>query len=401
MTKAKQVILFTSQSGIDIGNSLNNLNGISGQKAEVVRAEGERIGDVIRVLPISKDLLENINSRYQKSVDLIQNSKKEVAFVSIHCTFRTRSAFHSSIEQFVNLLLRQRIQVKGIITLIDDFYSTYFRIREDYRTRSIAESMNPLDVLYWRNIDLMLAYMLANQLGVSHYTISVNHPLTLLKKLIFQKHTTVYAGHPISDIRRKEEGERRALIARVNQEQLVPLSRNPGIATFIPDAIDEAPILGLPDTPMPNPPGTLEEHNGRIWSRQWLDSDSPIASQVPGETCGRYFDDLMGNIRSNRAMYAEAVLGQIADRDYRLVNQSKSFVFSLFGAVPSSDGVAAEIVQTRRYSDKGLYFFNPDSIQSAGGMRPNWATHVTGENSNINEIIRILPQNSNEPLLVA
>jgi len=402
LTKLKQVVLFTSQSGIDIGNSLSNLNAISGQRAEVVRAEGERIGDKIRVLPISKDLLDYITSRYQKSVEVIRDSRNDIAFVSVHCCFRTRSAFHSSIEQLVNLLLQSKIRVRGIVTLIDDFYSTYFRIREYYRTRSIREGMNPLDILYWRNIDLMMAHMLANQLQVGHYVVSVNHPLSLLKRLTFDRHTTVYAGHPITDIRRLGEEQRQRMIRRVNEEQILPLSTRPELVTFIPDTIDEAPILGLPqpNPPESEPPRTLEEHKRRIWPKSWLDSDPPIAAQVPDDIAARYYDELLTNISRNGDMYREAAYGQISDRDYRLVNQSTNFVFSLFREIPSSAGVEAELTQTKRYPDKSIYFFNPDSIQSVGGgVRPNWATQFTGENSSMDELIRILPLGSDQPLL--
>jgi len=399
LTKAKQIVLFTSQSGIDIGNALAQLNTNTGRKAEVFRAEGEKIGDVIRTFPISKDLLDNINSRYAKSVGAIKSCEKDIAFVSVHCTFRTQSAFHSSIEEFLKMLTEAKIQVKGIVTLIDDFYSTYFRIREYYRQRSIQETMNPLDVLYWRNIDLMLAHMLANQLGIRHYTISVNHPLSLLTKLLFQKHTTIYAGHPISDIRRKGDAEQQALMSRVNQEHLIPLSHHPGAVTFIPDTTDEFPIIGIPGTSMANPPATIQELRQRIWPKDWLNSDPPIASPVPDDVAGRYFDELLTKIRSNSTLFQEAVLGQISDRDYRLVNQSTNFVFSLFREIPTSLGVEQELVQTRRYADKNAYFFNPDSLQpGGGGSRPNWATHVTGENSSIDEIIRVLPQNSDPSL---
>lgn len=357
-------------------------------------------------MPISPILIDAIKRRYQGCMDTIRQCSSQFAFVSLHCCFRTRSAFYSALPEFVKLVQTNRIRIAGIITLVDDFYSTYFRIREYYRVNSINETVNPLDILYWRNVDLMLAHMLATQLDIKHYVVSVNHPLSLLKRLILEEHATVYAGHPITDIREKDPSARSRLMRRVNEEQLVPLTQTQGLVTFIPDTIDEVPLLGLPRPTAPDsePPQTYTLLKERQWPRTWLASDDPpISAPVQDSVAFTYYDDLLASIMRNREMYGEAVYGQISDRDYRLVNQSLNFLFSLLNDVPSSKGVESELFQARRYPEKNEYFLNPDSIQSTGPtrLRPNWADHVTAENNRLDILVGLIQIRREQPLLRA
>src|SRR5207302_1103099 len=240
---------FTSQSGLEINESIARLNGSLGNRAEVVGAEGEGIGSLVRTSSISKALIDNISRRYDQSIEGIKFCKKPSFLIHLHCSFWKRSAFFTIVDRFVSGL-KNSVDIKGVVTLIDDFYSVYFRIRSYYETNDIKDIVNPIDLLYWRAVDVMLGQMIANQAGVPRFVISVNHPMKSLTKLLNLPHFAVYAGHPITDIRNlKKNGKidlANRLMERINNDFLCKLSRAESFVTFLPDAIDEYPILDLP-----------------------------------------------------------------------------------------------------------------------------------------------------------
>ena len=270
-TSKKQGILFTSQSGLEISNALRRLNRQIKDSAEIIGAEGQGIGDQIRTGTLSEFLIDNIVKQYDASLREIRKSPSTVFFIGLHSCFWKKGASFTVANRFVSKV-EKSVRIKAVVTLIDDFYSVYFRIRKHYDDENINETVNPLDLLYWRASDVMLAGMLANQLNVQHFVISVNHPLKILERLLFQPHITVYAGHPISDIRTLESKGQKTLaerlIGNINQNFLLPLYAEP-LATFVPDTIDETPILGAPKS--------YSELLAKIWPRAWINnSDIPI-----------------------------------------------------------------------------------------------------------------------------
>ena len=395
MNERKQSILFTSQSGLEIDESVDRLNSSLGNRAEVICAEGDGIGNLVRTTSISKALIDSINKRYDKSLETIRDSTKDIFLIHLHCSFWKRSAFFTIVDRFVSDL-KKSIDVKGVVTLIDDFYSVYFRIRNYYDSNDIKDNVNPIDLLYWRAVDVMLGQMIANQAGVPHFVVSVNHPLKLLTKLLAVRHVTVYAGHPITDIRKWKKNGRvqlaDRLIQRINDSFLCELSQAESFVTFLPDAIDEYPILDLPQK--------RSQLHSIIWPRKWLAGDEPIARPPRDDLVETYMGDLSRSISANKETYEDAVSGHVADRDYRLVNQSRNFVFILLKQIRSSGGVEAELAQAR-YGLKDTYFFNPDKIKKGkhNGGRPAWATNLTGESDDLSHLMNIVAKQTEAPLI--
>jgi len=392
----RQSILFTSQSGLEVEDSVSklktSLDTSLGTRSEVVCAEGEGIGNEVRTSSISKQLIDSINSRYEASLESIKNSTAESFLVHLHCSFWKRSAFFTVVDRFVSGLERLT-EVKGVVTLIDDFYSIYFRIRGHYDENDIKDVVNPIDLLYWRAVDVMLAQMIANQARVPHFVIAVNHPLKLLTKLIATQHTAVYAGHPITDIRNLKSsgkaGLANSLMQKINETFLCRLSQAKPFVTFVPDAIDEYPILEFPRT--------RSEIDSRIWPRMWLTGEDPIALPPERDHVDAYLKELLESISTNKTTYEDAISGQVADRDYRLVNQSENFIFTLPKEIRSSKGVEAELTQAR-YGLKDTYFFNPDNI-TRGKNRPAWANNLTGECPDLTHLMSTMAKKSVPPLI--
>ena len=226
----------------------------------------------------------------------------------------------------------------------------------------------------------MLSHMIARQLKVPHFIISVNHPIDSLERLLFAKHGSVYAGHAITDVRKiQNEDERLELIKRINNEFLVPLSSHNHLVTFIPDTIDETPALSAE---------SYQDLISKLWPRDWL-SQKPIMESPQKSLGEQYFDELRSSIEHNRNAYEDVIFGQISDRDYRLVNQVRNFIFTLTKEVTSSQGVEAEFAHARSASNKGVYFFNPDKLARGSEAKnsPNWAKNVTAESDRLEKLI--------------
>ena len=395
MSNRKQCVLFTSQSGLEINESIARLNGSLGNRAEVVGAEGEGIGSLVRTSSISKALIDNISRRYEQSLEGIKVCKKPSFLIHLHCSFWKRSAFFTIVDRFVSGL-KNSVDIKGVVTLIDDFYSVYFRIRSYYETNDIKDIVNPIDLLYWRAVDVMLGQMIANQAGVPHFVISVNHPMKSLTKLLNLPHFAVYAGHPITDIRNlKKNGKidlANRLMERINNDFLCKLSKAESFLTFLPDAIDEYPILDLPKE--------RAQLHSSIWPREWLSGEEAIAAPPKSAYVDAYLGDLSKSISANKETYEDAILGHIADRDYRLVNQSENFIFTLLEEVQNSTGVEAELTQAR-YGQKGIYFFDPDGIKGGkpGRRGPDWAKNLTGEGPDLSHLMGTISRKPEPPLI--
>lgn len=239
----------------------------------------------------------------------------------------------------------------------------------------------------------MLAQMLSEQLKVQHFVVAVSHPMKTLTKLLFRSHACVYAGHPITDIRKKDPIESRRLMDRINREFLEPLSTNDSIVTFIPDTIEEDLILDSTDSE------TLRQ---RLWPRAWDSGEPPITEDPSSVKELPHFSELAKIVSTSKPMYEAAIFGQMSDRDYRLVNQVRNFLFTLLKEVPSSTGVEAEFFQAK-YSGKehSIYFFNPDKISRGrpGSGAPRWATNVTGEYNDIETLAKEVTSTVEQPYI--
>jgi hypothetical protein len=165
--------------------------------------EPPNIGDIIRTSALASAELENIfRLHYQKGLETLKTSSEEIYFAHLHSCFWQKGVGVSLIDELSSKIkLVKQFKVKCVITLIDDFFNVYFRIRDVYQQKQVEGVFSPLDILYWRSMENMLGRMLANQLGVAHHVVSINHARSLLQKMLFEEHLEIYAGHPISDIR--------------------------------------------------------------------------------------------------------------------------------------------------------------------------------------------------------
>ncbi len=382
----KQAILFTSQSGVGSKTILDKLSAKLGKGVEVVSADGEGIGNLVRTASVSNLLLEHIQTLYSKSIQKIDSTAKGLVLIRCHPCFWKKGTCFSTVGWLLAEIIKN-VNIKSVITFIDDFFNVYLRIRAHYKESNITDSPNPLDLLYWRNVDLMLAHMIANQLRVSHHIIAVGHSFDSLVTLLAHRHVTLYAGHPITEIRQLEKTASARAMAKINADFLNPLSAKPRFVTFIPDTIDEMPICNLP----PDYESLLQSR----WPEGWLQGKEPLTPRPAVENVNQFFGDLMASVKSNPAIYREVIYGQIADRDYRLVNQAKNFVFVLTKDFPNSEGVEKELTQAR-YSFNNTYFFNPDELVRTRRQGPAWASNLTGENSNLEKLL--LPLKDESPI---
>lgn len=365
--------------------------------------EPPNVGDIIRTSALASAEFENIfRQKYKKGLEEIGKSSHDVFFLHLHSCFWKKGVGISLMDELASQIKASKnFKAKCVVTLIDDFFNVYFRIRDLYQRKGVGEIFSPLDILYWRSMEIMLARMLANWLGAPHHIVSINHPAYLLERLLFEEHLEIYAGHPISEIRKQTNLTKKSqLTDRINNEFLKPLFQEKDFVVFIPDTIDERPLLELVKEKGPNV--RLEELQSLIWPRIWLDSAHPGIGKTPDEGLARkYFRDLCDFIAKNQEALYDVVNGQISDRDYRLVNQTQDFVFMLTTETSNSDGVKAELSHAKSLF-RHTHFLNPDKLSlSASTGGPNWASGVAVQHDNAEHLIKALKEHDfRDPYLV-
>jgi len=160
-------------------------------------------------------------------------------------------------------------------------------------------------------------------------------------------------------------------------------------ATFIPDTIDEMPILDAT---------SYSDLLTRRWPQAWLEGHAPIGRPVAPDVANKYWPDLQNSISNNKVAYSDAIGGQISNRDYILVSQAKNLIFTLLREAPNSDGVLKEVIEATHYQakePKNILFFNPDNIkppsvlssQSETPSAPAWAEFVTASSPNLGQLV--------------
>jgi len=390
----KQAILFTSQSGLNVKSILNDLRAGAGDVPAVVSADSEGIGDIVMATSLGETVLKSVEDQYHANIKSIKKSTSNAFLVHLHSCYWKTGACQTRAALFVSEL-RKVARVNCVVTFIDNFYSVYCRIRDRFEKASAEEEdIHPIDILYWRVADMMLANMLASILDVEHFVVSVNHSMETLQKLLFLPHVAVYAGHPISDIRKMPRKDAMPLINRINNEFLVPLSTCEKLVTFVPDAIDELPFLNST---------SYDNLRRKVWPNGWLANKRSIGTPLDEGAARKHMRALFPIVRRNRKIFENTIYGQISDRDYRLVRQVRNFIFTLLDRVPDSGGVEAELGEAKLYSPfpqrLRTYFFNPDNVVkrkalAMGAKRPKWATGVTGEN---NDLAKLIEQMSSQP----
>lgn len=314
---------------------------------------------------VARSRQEKWDAAIQRILDEIGSTPPQYLIIAFHYVyFRNGRLFAQA-----NWDLLAKLRPRMIVTLIDDMFDIWERIRrreEEFATRSVV----PLAaILLWRSFEIAGAQQLANNLFVKasnygidasrepwasvsppffggpieHFVVSVKHPIETIFKLFSQPdRLRIYASYPITKPRPHADGraEIDAARAKLVREFIV----------FDPLTIDEYRTENDQDWQ-----NAAEDFSH--FPKRWPTSD--IASLGPPaveETVPR--ENPLARWDIERRVYERltppelrnlrlAVFGQVVDRDFQLVRQSQHLAVyrPFYDASPRpSGGVGEEIV---------------------------------------------------------
>jgi uncharacterized protein (UPF0335 family) len=190
------------------------------------------------------------NNSLDKIADEIKNINDRHIFLNLHACY-----FHNKTQEYLSLVdlknLKEKINPKFVITLIDDIYDIHQRLNDlggiyhDYQTVSKTEMiLRHLRLLDWRSKETMMSRYIAKQLEIENYVFAVKHSYKTLFNLVFnEENKKAYLSHPITEVRRLEK-EKNPLADEIKKEiDILNESASQTFTTFSPTTIDEYRIL--------------------------------------------------------------------------------------------------------------------------------------------------------------
>ncbi|MBA7558908.1 hypothetical protein ES695_10160 [Candidatus Atribacteria bacterium 1244-E10-H5-B2] len=199
--------------------------------------------------PALCDLWEKAFKSVLKKIEDEENKSKDI-LITLHACFY----LHYTVEYLspVKTELLKRFQPDLFITLIDDIYDIYDRLRcrdqifnPSYggATKPVGAILELMRILDWRSKEIMMARHFANELNVPHYVFAVKHSYDTLYKLIFEDELKFYISHPISEVRRlQKRGEKRKANQMIRAIHRLENKSSSKFVCFLPTTIDELRI---------------------------------------------------------------------------------------------------------------------------------------------------------------
>jgi len=378
-------VIFSSQTGVNVNGALRKLSAYSRarhRRVVVRKIEPVMMKEFLKQFPgdSSSQMIRGV-SGMQSLVfkpkclllrlwkDAIDNSLRALPirrtlFLSLHpilYSSDSREYFSPVDLDYLKRKLNERgRKVGAVISLIDDIYDIYRRLRapnellsdveytgEDSAIlQSIVEIMMLLD---WRAQEIMRAEQIAQSLGVRHYVLATKHPLSVAYDLIFTAKTPVYISHPISAVRALERRGKKAEAKRIKSEinsLIRRLVKSSKLTPIFPTTIDEFRISQDGDRYIP----ALTERWPFDSPRRLLYCNPPKEPRNPLDP-DRWFKAAKKNKPEKLPMLHELLktlrdrIGmQVGARDKKLVEQSDGLVvFRPYFGGTLSEGVQKEI----------------------------------------------------------
>jgi len=282
--------------------------------------------------------------------------------LKIHLSYFKNSEF---FPPFIPLHFRQLTtkipdaSVK-IITLIDDVFSIWDKIKKRESEGFLNTALRLREILAWRSLESLYSEALKENLNAkdegsrraSSYTVSVRHPFSTFSNLIFQEQPNrVYLSYPISEPRKNPSD-----IAEINgfRKAMHELGVQKKTVIFDPVAIDElameSALLEIPEKERDsNTEVKLEQkHRWKIDLPDLLVKDFDWPIKIPKQQ----IDEVSADIRN-----------QITSRDYYLVDSSQFLaVYRPFYKTVMSRGADAEIKHAKEYFKKVVVYHPPEDV---------------------------------------
>lgn len=161
-------------------------------------------------------------------------------YLAVHATyfFRSRPSIPVDVECVA------QFHPDAVVTLIDDAYSVWWRVKQKDELAQRGSYLRLQDVLKWRQFDVWLVEQVVSDLSsflqspvrIPHYLLAVKHPVETLYRLLYEpSRLRIYAARPMTDVRGRED-----CLQEIQKEYEGRLRE--GFTVIEPGTVDEAPL---------------------------------------------------------------------------------------------------------------------------------------------------------------
>lgn len=291
-------------------------------------------------------------------------------FLQVHLSyFKNSEMLLHPLPQLLSMLpsLVPKSNV-NIIVFIDDVFTVWERLRERAGSTYPGTALKLREVLIWRSAEISCAEMIRYQIGTmpgragegkGSYPVSIRHPLSTFRNLIFEKNPRrVYLSYHITSARNDAEKVGEINAFRSTLHQIGEKTRTP---VFDPVTIDEL-ALAL----------ALREAGGDSVSvekrHRWpLGKVAPLADEPrwPISIPRHEVREVLAVLANGHGAAQGDVENQITSRDYHLVELATCLaVYRPFMGRRKSRGVEAELFHAMQHGRKALAY-HPDMDRPA------------------------------------
>lgn len=254
------------------------------------------------------------------------------------------------------------------VVLVDDVFTVWKRLRERADGAYPSTALRMREVMIWRSAEISCAEMIpyysdampGSQAGRGGaYPVSVRHPLSTFRNLIFEEPGRVYLSYHITSARNDIEriGEINGFRRTVHR-----IGERTRSAVFDPVTIDELALAPA-----------LREADGDVVSveerHRWpLGEVEPLADKPgwPISIPKREVEEVLAVLGNGHVPAQGDVENQITSRDYHLVELANYFaVYRPFMGRRKSRGVEAELLHAREHGRKALAY-HPEGDRPEG-----------------------------------
>lgn len=207
-----------------------------GQKGEAVDIEAVLTGgEITQIRRDWKQALERTLDDLNGSSEVLER------YLALHATYfwQGRPAIPVDLKSLAEF------QPHVFVSLIDDCYSVWWRVRRRDEKAKRGSYLRLQDILRWRQFDLWNVQQLVNNLSsylrpggpdIPHYVVAVKHPVEALHRILYEPmRLRVYGAHPISSVRDKEP-----CVSEIEEKYKAPLRDK--FTLLEPGTIDEKPL---------------------------------------------------------------------------------------------------------------------------------------------------------------
>lgn len=304
-------------------------------------------------------------------------------FLRMHLSyFKNSEIFPPMLPHMFSTLLTQIPSARlTIVTLIDDVFSVWQKLRARAEGIYSGTDLKLREILFWRSLESLRAESIRlHMMGLSEvhtepvrtYLVSIRHPYSTFENLIFEQNPgRVYLSYPITSTRKSPEAR-----AEINtfRRDVHALGQRLRAAVFDPVTIDELAIREAYRAA--GGAETVRIDKSHRWP---LDIEHPVARepQWPIDIPAQEVKEVLETTRSGKKIPGD-IENHIRSRDYRLVETVKILAaYRPQYKRKKSQGVEAEIRHANEMSRR-VVVYHPDE-----DSLPDASTHPFGSNSTI------------------